>query len=592
MGRIVVLDEVTAGRIAAGEVVERPASVVKELVENAFDAQATRVEVELVDGGRALVKVADNGEGMDAADAVLAFERHATSKLAQPGDLEAIGTYGFRGEALPSIGAVSRVRLVTCRAGLPEGAEVSVEGGRLTGEGPGPAREGTVVWVRDLFFNTPARREALRSARAETARISETLGTLALARPDVAVRLADDGEVLWSTPGSGRLEDAVAGLLGPAFVRETVPVAGQTGNAAVTGLAGLPTVARRDGKRQYLFCNRRPINPRILRSAVDEAYRGLLESGRTPLFILNLELPAREVDVNIHPSKTYVRFRDHGLVHRAVLAALRAAFSPADLFAGRLGGRFVAAGQSGESAVAEAARPGMAVPADWRGLFGADRGKTPDPGGPAPVAPAPRVSLEALEPVAQVGRLFIAATGPDGLYLVDQHAADERVTYESLLGTLAGPPAVQPLAVPETVELAPGEEAVLEDCLGFLREAGFEVEPFGPRAIAVRAMPAALVGVPLRALLSDFLDRYATGGHPQAAAGVGSFDRTRAARIMAACKSALKAGQALSLPEMRALLMALAACAEPRTCPHGRPTVLRLGLEELRRAFSRSKDTR
>ncbi len=612
MGLIVVLDDVTAGRIAAGEVVERPASVAKELVENSLDARASRVEVELDDGGRSLIRVADNGEGMDAEDARLAFERHATSKLGRPQDLESIGTYGFRGEALPSIGAVARVRLVTSRPGASEGTEVVYEGGRLLESGPGPAREGTAIWVRDLFFNTPARRQAMRSAAAETARVSEVVGTLALARPDVALSLSSKGEVLWSTPGSGSLEEAAAGLLGTAFVRQAVPVDAGFGAVRVWGLAGLPAGARRDGRRQYLFCNGRPISPRILGAAVEEAYRGLLETRRTPVFALNVELPPAAVDVNIHPAKTYVRFRDHGQAHRAVLAALRAALGRADLFAGRLGERLAAAAQDGSWPVAEAGT-GAAAPLDWQGFFGravafprVAPGVSPQgtawgtafsgdtaPGGPGPLP----VLLNQLEPLGQIGGLFIVAAGPDGLYLVDQHAADERVAYETLLAGSDPRAAIQPLAVPVTVELAPGEEKVLEGCLGFLREVGFEIEPFGPRAILVRAVPAVLSGVAPAALVSDFVDRYGGSDRPPGAGGRPGrsdalFDRAHAARVMAACKSALRSGRELEPAEMRALLAALGGCAEPRTCPHGRPTLLRFGLDELRRAFSRSQVSR
>jgi len=619
MGRIAVLDEVTAGRIAAGEVVERPASVAKELVENALDAGASRIEVGLEDGGRSLIRVADDGEGMDSEDAVLAFERHATSKLARSEDLESIRSYGFRGEALPSIGAVARVRLLTCRKGLAEGVEIVYEGGRLVASGPGQAREGTVVWVRDLFFNTPARREAMRSASAEAARVSEVVGTLALAAPAVAVSLTSGGQLLWSTPGNGRIEDAVAGLCGAVFAREMVPVA-WAGTVAIEGLAGLPGAARRDGKRQCLFCNGRPINPRILRGAVEEAYKTLLEAGRTPVFVLNLSLPPAAVDVNIHPAKTYVRFRNHGEVHRAVLTALRAALGRAELFAGRLGGRLAAAGldatTAGEGGLAAAGMvpagsdgtgpPGaeVTVPIDWRDILGTARwgsGGRPSwgrvgeekEGLPTALTPPGSVGLPALLPLGQIGGVFVVAAGPDGLYVVDQHAAHERVVYERLLGEAAGPKLAgdaQVLAVPVTLELGPGEEDVLTRSLDFLGQVGFELEPFGPRAALIRAVPAALAGVSPAGLISDFIDRLAAeeGGGGSSGSGTASrFDRVVAARTMAACRAALKGGEKLSLEEMRALLSELAATSEPRTCPHGRPTVLRIGLDELRRGFGR-----
>jgi len=603
VGRIIVLDEVTAARIAAGEVVERPASVVKELVENALDARAGRIEIELGDGGLDFIRVADDGEGMDGRDAVLAFERHATSKLERPEDLGRIDTYGFRGEALPSIGAVARVRLLTCPAGADEGTEIVYEGGRLVGARPGAARKGTVVWVRDLFFNTPARRQALRSAAAEAARVSEVAGTLALARPDVAVSLWADGRLLWSTPGGGDLEETTAALFGSSFLRGMTPVEGPAGPVCVRGLAGLPAQARRDGRRQYLFCNRRPIAARILRAAFEDAYRGLLGTGLTPVFIIELETAPSDVDVNIHPAKVFVRFRDHGSVHRAVVSAVRSALARRDLFPGRLAGLPAPVGDGGDPAsrAARAAGTGEAATAEGPVGFGAGAARGGLFGGgdadgwgrregcPGTEPPGSRVPFDLLEPIGQLAGLFVLAEGPDGLYILDQHAADERVTFEALLardgrdGSDAGEGCpVQPLAVPETVELGPGDEAALERCLGPLAALGFDIEPFGPRAVLVRAVPAALAEVPPGALVRDYLERTMRPGR--------SPDPRQAALVMAACKSALRAGCRLSRDDMRRLVSSLARTSEPRTCPHGRPTILRLSLGELRRAFGRSGD--
>jgi len=557
VGRVVVLDEATATRIAAGEVVEGPASVAKELVENALDAGAHRVEVDLEEGGRRLVKVADDGVGMDREDARLAFERHATSKLQRPEDLEAIRTYGFRGEALPSIASVARVRLITGQPGAEEGTEVTAEGGRVSFWGPGPARPGTVVWVRDLFFNTPARRESLRSPGAEAARVSETVASLALAAPEVAFTLRNDGEVLWTTPGSGLVEDAAASLFGAGFVRETIPLALDAGPVRVGGLAGLPSVARRDGRRQYLAVNRRPVSPRLLRVPVEEAYRSLLEAGRTPVFILHLEMPVGAVDVNVHPSKTFVRFRDHGQVHRTVLAAFKTALA-GDLFPGRLA-RMGASRGAGLPGRTDTRRP-QACPG--AGLF-------PDARGP----------WLALEPLGQVGGTFVVARGPDGLYVIDQHAAHERVCYERLLDSAVETNS-QTLAVPVTVDCAPGDEELFGRALGLLRQFGFEVEPFGGRTLVIRAVPAAVSGTPAQHLVADLMDTVRQTGS-------GEVELTQAARRLAACHASVRAGQALSEAEMQRLLGELADAREPRTCPHGRPTVLRLSLEDLRRAFAR-----
>jgi len=570
-----------AGRIAAGEVVERPASVVKELVENSLDAGASRIEVELVDGGRSLVKVSDDGEGMDAEDARLAFERHATSKLSRPEDLDRITSYGFRGEALPSIAAVSRVKLVTCPAGAAEGTEVLCEGGEVSAVRPGPARPGTVVWVRDLFFNTPARREAMGSAAAETARAAEVLAALALAAPGVAVSLRSEGNLLWSTPGTGNLLDAVAALFGAAFARGMVPVESLKGPVRVRGLAGLPAVSRRDGRRQHLVVNGRPVTPRLIRTAVERAYRGLLEAGRTPAFVMALEVPPDRVDVNVHPAKTFVRFRDRREVEGAVYHSLRDALERRDLFAGRL---------------APAAREPGGQEGDIRG-GGVEARETgplwglPVPGevpvGPEASSRPDAVDFGALEPLGQVGGLFIAARGPDGLYLVDQHAAHERVLYERLLAAgQRGERAAQVLVAPETLDLGPGEEEALSSSLEVLRETGFDIAPFGGRTVMVRAVPAALAGMSGARLVADFLDRF---GREKAPPGKPpESDRMQAARILASCRAAVKGGEALTLEAMGALLRDLAGCAEPRTCPHGRPTVLKLGLDEIRRRFGRS----
>jgi len=593
VGRIAVLDEATAGRIAAGEVIERPASVVKELVENAVDAGAGRVEIDIEDGGRSLVRVADDGEGMDSSDALLCFQRHATSKLSAADDLEAIGTFGFRGEALPSIAAVARVRLLTCPHGAAEGTDISYEGGRLTGSGPGAARPGTVVWVRDLYFNTPARRRAMRSSAAETAKVSETAGTLALAAPDVALSLSSDGRLLWSTPGDGSLEAVAASLFGGDYVRNSVRVAWRRGPVGVTGLAGLPALARRDGKGQYLLCNGRPINPRLVRAAVDEAYKTLLGPGRTPVFILDLRMPPEAVDVNIHPAKTLVRFRSHGQVMAAVATALRAALTGTDLFPGRLGrGADPVPGRPEPGRVSEGPGDGSwGQPGLWAGLAREDAGAVDSsPGGESLAACVVRSGR--LEALGQAGNLFIVARGEDGVYIIDQHAAHERVVFERLLGPDPGRGSPsQVLAVPETVHVSPGQEGGLSRSLLSLRSLGLDVEEFGPRTVVVRAVPAALTGVPAGALVREFLDRASAQevrGHPDGEPGDGSFDMTRAARVMAACKAALKAGTVLSSGEMQALLDDLCRTSEPRTCPHGRPTILRFGLDELRRGFGRA----
>jgi DNA mismatch repair protein MutL len=541
-----VLDPATAGQIAAGEVVERPASAVKELVDNAIDAGARRVDVEV---GEGTLTVSDDGEGMDRAEVPLALQRHATSKIRTIADLGRLRTLGFRGEALPAIAAVSRLRIVTRRREGAVATEAVCEGG-----GPPELRDcaappGTTVEVADLFFNTPARRAALRSPQAEAAAVAEVVRAAAFSHPEVAFTLRLHGREALRTAGGGRLEDVALAVWGAGTAQALLPVHGREGGIELYGMTGKPEAARGGRGDQYLAVNGRPVRSEAVRGAVEAAYRGLLEVHRFPLFALHLVLDPAAVDVNVHPRKAEVRFADVEAVRRLCFRTVKAALAGAVLVPEAP----VAATALRESAAAPWAAADAPARRDWSPLY----------------QPLPEAVLPRLVPIGQLAAAYILAEGPDGLYIVDQHAAHERVFFERFERAVARQLLLQPAAV----EL--GDPPVAE-----LAAAGFTLEPFGPGTWLLRAVPADLSGREPLALLRDFVAHLAE--EP-----VAEPPQRRAARALAACKAAVKAGDPLTAGEMAALLEDLASCRQAYTCPHGRPTVLRLTYPELERRFGR-----
>ncbi|MGG5812237.1 DNA mismatch repair endonuclease MutL [Falsiroseomonas sp. CW058] len=591
--RIRLLPETTANRIAAGEVVERPAAAVKELVENALDAGARRVSVCLEEGGIGRILVEDDGGGMGPEDLALAVQRHATSKLPEEGMLFRIATLGFRGEALPSIGAVSRLTL-TSRNGSGGAFAIAVEGGRTSAVTPAAGAPGTRVEVRDLFFATPARRAFLKSPRSEAEAAVEAVERLAMAWPEVGFRVEVDGRTALSLAPQPR-EARIAALLGPDFATAALPVEAARGGLVLSGLAAAATHHRATGAAQHLVVNRRPVRDPQLKTALRVAYRDLIPRGRHPAAALFLDLPPEAVDVNVHPMKTELRFRDSEGVRGLLISALRRALA-------------VGAGGAVPEGLAQGAAPGLAGEerggfAEMQAPVAATPSWRPSPGwrpqaappaapalplGFAPPAPAPLPEMRAEgplgRPIGQVLDTYILAEAPDGtLVLVDQHAAHERLTHEALHAQLvAGGVRAQPLLLPAVVELPAADVARLLDRAADLARLGLEIEGFGPGAVLVRATPA-LLGAPEPApILRDLAAELAEMGESLALA-----DRLDAAVARLACHGSIRAGRRMKPEEMAALLRQMEATPRAATCSHGRPTVLKLGKAELERLFGR-----
>jgi DNA mismatch repair protein MutL len=569
--RIRVLDPKTIAQIAAGEVIERPASVVKELVENALDAGASRVTVEVKGGGTEVIRVTDDGAGIPAAELATAFERHATSKITGAADLFNIASLGFRGEALPSIAAVADVEVLTQAEGETGGSYLRLENGAVTRQEARARPRGTTVTVRDLFRRVPARRKFLKSPATENGRLAAVVSEYALARPGVSFSLLIEGKPNLRTAGRGALIDGITDVYGAKVAARMLPVAGgeqvwtaEEGDRSVTvtGMVGMPDVARKSRSDISFFVNGRWVMSRTLSYAVEEAYHGLLMTGRHPVAVLTIDVPPAEVDVNIHPAKSEVKFRHESDVFRAVQRAVRGALTA----------------ELPVTSVAEPPAP-FAVPA---------AGETRRPAPPAreapatpsaqPVGPSFLAALPALRVIGQVMQAYIVAEGPDGLYVIDQHAAHERVRFDALAAQRAAKkPEVQGLLEPGTLEFTPRQAAVLDGVLPVLAELGFAIEPFGERSYLVRAVPVHLAKG-WDAALKDLLEELS--GEEKS-----RWEEKTVASI--ACHHAIRSGQSLSMEEMVALVRQLERTASPHTCPHGRPTIVKMGRDYLERHFGR-----
>lgn len=592
--RIAVLPPAVAARIAAGEVIERPASVVKELIENALDAGARTVEAEIEGGGCDRIRVRDDGCGIPADQLADAFERHATSKLRDEHDLFAVRTLGFRGEALAAIVAAGDVEFVTRPAREAAAAVARYRDGRRERLGSAGAAAGTSVEVRELFAALPARRRFLRAASSEARAVVQVVQAYALARPEVAFRLLVDGRTALATEGSGDVRAAYAALQGEERARVLLAVDGERvaeeASARVRGLVGPPSEHRASRRGLFLFANGRAIASRALGHAVEEAYRALLPAGRFPVGILHVEVPPDQVDVNVHPTKAEVRFRHERLVYAAVTTAVREALrrAPAPAWAPTSAGD-APAWEAGRVLLGArpAPRVGVALSLPAPALAPAPLAvDLPDRlAGAAPPADAPPEALPlgerlpALRALGQVDATYIVAEAPDGLTLVDQHAAHERVLYERIAAArLAGRPERQPLLAPVAVTLSPSQALRVEELASDLAAFGFEVAPADGTAVIVRAVPALLAGRdPARALVS-YLERF------EAEARLSGPDRAVASL---ACRAAVMAGDRLDPEQQRALLRALEQTETPHTCPHGRPTLLHVSSEALARSFGR-----
>ncbi len=563
--KIQILPDTVANRIAAGEVVERPASVLKELLENALDAGATAIAIEIEQGGKTLIRVADDGEGMGRDDAILALDRHATSKVRKAEDLVGVATFGFRGEALPSIASVSRFEMETCDDD-PVGTRVTASGGLVTAIDDIARQRGTSIAVRGLFHNTPARRKFLRSARSETRACIDVVQTLALARPALGLMmLADARQVVEALPAAS-LAERVAQVLGPDTASSMVPVDGESDGIRVSGLVQRPADASPAGRSVHLLVNNRPFRDHFIVRAAERGYRGTIPAGLRPGMVLALEVPAADVDVNVHPAKLEVRFRDRFAVEAAVESAVHSAL-----------GELVAAAPFSAGAMpwehASVSRePGAVPPAP---LEGADLFDEEELSQPRSLAPTFRV-------IAQVHETYILVESDEGLLIIDQHSAHERVLFERAMASLKeGGASSQKLLFPLTLELSPAELDAIEASAELINKLGYEVEPFGGRSVIVHSAPAPHARFDAERCIREIAADLAGGRFGGLANRLERFASTFA------CRAAIKAGHPLTRPEMEELVSLLFASSLPAHDVHGRPTIVQLPRIELERRFGR-----
>lgn len=596
-------------QIAAGEVVERPASVVKELLENALDAGATRISVAIAGGGIESIEVADDGCGIAAAELPLAVAAHATSKIGEAADLERISTLGFRGEALASIASVSECSIRSRRREDAAAASLAAHGGAIGEVRPDAGPAGTLVSIRHLFLNTPARRKFLKSPVAETSRIAELVRTMALARPDVAFRFEIDGKVALECPATASPEVRLAAVLGEEVAASLIALEPVEGVVRVWGFVGRPAQAKGSSRSQRLYLNGRAIHDRLILHAVREGYRGLMPGDRHPVVALFIEIDPAEVDVNVHPAKTEVRFRSPEAVHAAVRRGVKAALASVDLTPSIE----VESAERAASLAGGRAAPRRDPEAPWRlrsggggsgpGLFAGAARSGGGPKGFDFAALATRLATDATEPassivasavegleasrsVIQVGGAFLISEDDEGLVVVDQHALHERLSFESLRERItAGPLESQRLLVPVVRSVPEATVEAIEEAAPLLRRLGFEVELAGDRRLALLAAPTLLAsrGVDAADFVVELLGRWIEEGPiPDEAAAL------EPVLAMMACKASVRAGDRLSAAEMSGLFARALEVERASNCPHGRPTTLRISWSDLRRRFGRS----
>ena len=552
--KIRVLPAEVAGKIAAGEVIERPASVVKELVENALDAQSRVIAVEIEEGGKGKIAVMDDGEGMTQSDALLALERHATSKIYDEGDLAAIKTLGFRGEALPSIAAVSRLTLITRTHDALSATQVVVEGGDMQGVEEIGSPPGTRVEAADLFYNLPARRKFLRGAQSELAHIIEVITRQALVDSSVGFALKHNKRDLFNLPPTTDERARIRAILGKEVVSRLVRVQGTYGLGEIRGWATLPDYCRGTAKGIYIYVNGRYIRDKLISHAVSEAYRGVIPARMYPVVILFISVPLSEVDVNCHPAKMEVRFKKGADIHRLVHDALKSALTnPCE------------ARSSEQSEIKEEIPPYVTAPS---------------------LAPAPAremIPSPSWRMVGQIKGTYLVVEGDEGVMIIDQHAAHERILYERLKNVLhGGRVSQQPFLIPQPIELSREEKELLIANSTALARVGLELEDFGERSVVVQAIPAFLQGEDLRALLEALSEELVERGEGDTVEHC--LDRIC---MLLACRGAIKANQRIQEEEVNALLAQWEEGAQPTTCPHGRPLLVKWGWREFERWFRR-----
>lgn len=615
MSPIRVLPNALVNKIAAGEVVERPASVVKELVENAIDARATRIAVTIEEGGRQLIRVVDDGEGIAGDELELAVAPHATSKISQDEDLFGIATMGFRGEALASIGSVSRMQIRSRRHDADEGYEILVAGERIERSRAAGCPPGTTVEVRDLFFNVPARRKFLRGVSTEAGHVNEQFARLALPHPRIAFELTHNRRTTHQLPTQSSIKDRVARFYGPELADELIAIDWNERGLRIEGYVAPPARSRATGQWQYVFVNDRYVRDRFVQHALKEAYRGLMEPNRHPVVFLFLSIDPALLDVNVHPTKIEVRWQDSNLIHSQVLAALREKFLRTDLTPAMRGpapGRSYpgertadadqlrreaaeffrsttptveSGGSRGTSPAIPPAREARGTPAGseelWRSL--------PTPATPGAVEggdfqPVTEARAAAGSRALQVHNTYLVVETPEGMVVIDQHALHERILYHQLSRRIAGQALeAQRLLLPETFSVTPDQIALLETHAELLQRLGLELTPFGRDSVAVQAVPTVLRDADAADFARDVLDKLSVrGSEPHTEVLIQDL------LSMMACKAAVKAGDPLTPEEIEALIGQKDAVEKSTNCPHGRPTALRFTLAELEKQFKRT----
>ena len=615
-----ILSAEIANKIAAGEVVQRPASAVKELIENALDAGATSVAVIVKDAGSTLLQVIDNGNGLSPEDALLAFQRHATSKISTAEDLEAIRTLGFRGEALASIAAVSQVEMKTRQASNDLGSLIRIEGSDLKEQSPTAAERGTSVTVRNLFYNTPGRRNFLKTRNTELKNISDVVTRVAIISPEVSfLYVSDDEQLLDLKPkdAAGRLAD----LFGDRQFRSLLPLRESSEFLTIDGFIGRPDFARKSRAEQFLYINRRFVMNRSLNHAVFQAYEHLMEKGTFPFYTLNLSLNPTKVDVNVHPSKLEVKFENESAIYRFMLHAVRKTLGAHDLVPSiSLGSAESADGSEGrlhflsgigaqtdlgDIASAKTSAPDIdlgrvfrrverrigddVVQKDGEATFPTDADHQPPPQPERVVQHLPigsagdQLSIQDGKPIWQVQNKYILSQIRTGLLIVDQHVAHERILYEKAIANFENNlPTTQQLLFPQTVQLSASDYTLARDLIPHLEKLGFDLKPFGKNTVVIEGIPADVRVGSEAQILQDVLDEYRNNEHTE------TMDARDNLAKSFACKAAIKAGDRLNTTEMLVLIDQLFATQMPYVCPHGRPIVVKISVDELDRRFGRT----
>ena len=595
MSFVHVLDDNTINKIAAGEVVERPASVIKELVENAIDAKADRIEVEIMAGGTSFMRVSDNGIGMSREDAEKAILRHATSKIVQVDDLQAIATLGFRGEALPSIASVSRFNLQTRQAGAELGTEIKITGGKTTEIGAAGCNLGTTIRVEDLFFNTPARKKFLKTNNTESGRINEFIIKLAISHPEIAFKLINNNKSSIATPGRGDLKETLQSLYGASVGQSLLPLEFEDEDIKLWGFVSKPSAIRSSRSWQTFIVNGRIIASRAIAKAIDNAYHALIPKSGYPLIALNIEVPQHTIDVNVHPQKTEMKFEDEGRIFKAVYKAVLDAVRPK----GQVGqlGQLAAQADHVQHHVEKGlqelnfGQPVMNFPIreekpamTWQEgatALAQDKSVKPVKSIQSVVDEEEKLPTAGMIPIGQVDDTYIIAQDGDSLYIVDQHAAHERVLFDRFSAQAEHIPSQQ-LLVHLILDFSTHESQIIEENLELLAGLGFGLEPSGPNQFRLIEVPADVPSGQAEEFIREVLASMEELHRPTAA------ELRQAVLATTACKAAIKAGFKLNYRQMEILLQELNDTAMPYTCPHGRPTIIKFSSDELAKMFKRT----